>query len=277
METVNAAGCKDTAVFSIQFHDMPVAQFNYVGLCDGASVELQEQHGWNGNGGVTPGYAWSWNGGASAQANPSAHFGGPGTYGVTLVVTNPGTPCKDTLTKTVRVLPMAQPAFTYTAACLQEVFFKGTVNPDSAVTQVAWTFGDGETAAADSVSHTYKQDGGYTVSYTVTLADGCAYPVSQNITVALSKQSIPADLPNVFTPNNDPVNNHIDFDEILGECGEYEAKIYNRWGAPVFTQTKGTAPFAGKTPAGTDLSEGVYYYVLRYGGSQKGGSITLAR
>jgi len=272
----NAANCSDTVFFSIQLFENPVADFTFEDLCDSSSVDLNEQHTLGGNGNAT--FEWFWNGGSSTLPNPTNNFGQPGTYPVTLIVTNAGTPCKDTIEKNITILSIPILSFSSESKCLQEVIFTGTSLPvDSTLTNAQWSFGDGESGSGNSTTHTYLQPNTYTVTWSAENANACVFTVSQSVEVKLSKATIPNDLPNVFTPNGDVVNNTIDFDEILGECGEYEAVIYNRWGTPVFNQKNGTQPFIGKTPSGTSLSEGVYYYVLRYGESQKGGSITLAR
>jgi hypothetical protein len=272
----NASNCADTVFFSVQLNEKPVADFSFEDLCDSSSVELNEQHTLAGAGNAT--FEWFWNGGSSTLPNPTNNFGQPGNYPITLIVTNAGTPCKDTITKNITILTIPTLSFTSDSKCLQEVVFTGTSLPvDSTLTNQQWNFGDGENGSGNSTSHTYLQPNNYLVTWSVQNTNSCVFTVTQNVEVKLSKATIPDGLPNIFTPNGDLTNNAIDFDDILGECGEYEAVIYNRWGAPVFNQKNGTEPFVGKSPNGNALSEGVYYYVLKYGDSQKGGSITLAR
>jgi gliding motility-associated-like protein len=75
-------------------------------------------------------------------------------------------------------------------------------------------------------------------------------------------------VPNVFTPNNDGINDAFDID-ILGELF-YEIKIYNRWGNKVFegnADGKGNdgINWNGKTDNdGSPNSAGVYYYTFKY-------------
>ena len=265
--------CSNNVPFTVQLYEQPTAQFSFQDVCDGTSIQLQEQY----NGTGTPTFDWTWAGGSSASPNPTANFGAPGTYPITLIVTNGTTSCKDTLTQTVTILPQPVLSFTYQAECLQEVFFTGISSPDSTLVAWNWNFGDGENGSGHDTSHTYTNDGNYTVVWSVTTANGCTFNQTQPVEVKLSKATIPEDIPNVFTPNNDPINQAVNFDDILGDCGEYEVIFYNRWGYPVFSQKKGSAPFAGKSQSGTDLTNGVYFYVLRYGESEKGGHITLAR
>ena len=266
-------GCADSIAFTVQLIDKPVADFSFEDQCNGSAVAFTEEHGGTG----TPAYTWSFGGTGSTLANPGHVFGAPGTYPVTLTVSFTGTPCKDTMVKNIVILPVVQPKIGAETKCLQEMLFSGSAEPDTGLTKWEWSFGDGETASGHNAPHTYKNPGTYTVTWQVETANGCTFSQTQTVTVELSSESIPEKLPNVFTPNGDAANNEINFDDILGECGEYEAVFFNRWGAPVFTQKNGTAPFVGKTQQGTALSEGVYFYVLKYGDSQKGGHVTLSR
>jgi gliding motility-associated-like protein len=86
-------------------------------------------------------------------------------------------------------------------------------------------------------------------------------------------------IPNVFTPNNDGINDAFDI-EILGQT-YYEIKIYNRWGNKVFegnADGKGNdgINWNGKTDNdGNQNSEGVYFYVFKYKFNDKESEKTL--
>ena len=94
-------------------------------------------------------------------------------------------------------------------------------------------------------------------------------------------------IPNVFTPNNDGINDAFDI-EILGQTF-YEIKIYNRWGNKVFegnADGKGNdgINWNGKTDNdGNQNTDGVYFYLFKYKFNDKEsektvhGSITLIR
>ena len=94
-------------------------------------------------------------------------------------------------------------------------------------------------------------------------------------------------IPNVFTPNNDGINDAFDI-EILGHTF-YEIKIYNRWGNKVFEGNKDGKSNDGINWNGSTYNEGnlnpegVYYYIFKYKFNNKEaektahGSITLIR
>jgi len=87
----------------------------------------------------------------------------------------------------------------------------------------------------------------------------------------------PESIPNIITPDGNGMNDQIDFGDKQDDCVKYDVVIYNRWGAPVFSQKNGTAPFEGKNGAGAKLSAGVYFYVLKVGDTKMNGTITLVR
>lgn len=61
--------------------------------------------------------------------------------------------------------------FTYSSSELT-VTFKDTSTPSTAIKTWSWNFGDGKTGTEQNPSHTYAAEGIYTVSLTVTSADG---------------------------------------------------------------------------------------------------------
>jgi gliding motility-associated-like protein len=89
-------------------------------------------------------------------------------------------------------------------------------------------------------------------------------------------------IPNVFTPNGDNSN-----DEFFIKATNMESislTIIDRWGHLVYqvTSAKGNVLWDGKTAAGKDAAEGVYYYVLKAKGLdrtefEEKGTISLFR
>ena len=59
----------------------------------------------------------------------------------------------------------------------------GSVDPNGSIVTYAWDFGDGTTASGASQSHSYAQDGNYTVTLTVTDNDGLTDVVSTTATI----------------------------------------------------------------------------------------------
>lgn len=124
--------------------------------------------------------SWSWSfgdGGNSSSQNPSHTYTAAGTYSVSLTVTN--SDGSDTLTRTNYIVvdpdapepPVADFVGTPTSGTAPLVVSftdQSTNNP----TSWSWDFGDGGSSSAENPNHTYTSAGSYTVSLTVTNADG---------------------------------------------------------------------------------------------------------
>jgi gliding motility-associated-like protein len=91
------------------------------------------------------------------------------------------------------------------------------------------------------------------------------------------------DIPNIFTPNEDGINDAWRFE--IKNATDVKYSVYNRWGnlikdSSITSQT--VISWDGRTTAGEACSAGVYYYVLTYtdakGDAQKkNGYITLVK
>ncbi|MCY7293066.1 MAG: gliding motility-associated C-terminal domain-containing protein, partial [Ferruginibacter sp.] len=135
-------------------------------------------------------------------------------------------------------------------------------------------------------------------SYTmVQRMDNCAITWDTvNITVitdcSLLQPTIIKEIPNVFTPNGDGVNDTFMF-EVVGAT-DVGFTVYNRWGLDVVGSSTAlshqttnnkhqtTIQWNGRTTSGEQCSDGVYYYTLTYklpnGDTEsKKGFITLIR
>jgi gliding motility-associated-like protein len=79
--------------------------------------------------------------------------------------------------------------------------------------------------------------------------------------------------PNVFSPNNDQVNESLDVDNFFKTCDTYSLSFFNRWGNLVYKHGPGETPFSGIGTDGSELPDGIYFYKLEYssGGDQKDG------
>ncbi len=82
-------------------------------------------------------------------------------------------------------------------------------------------------------------------------------------------------IPNVFTPNNDGVNDFWSFNFI----NNFEIRILNRWGQIVFEQyiQDNVCQWDGETNNATPCEEGVYFYSITKNNLKKTGFIHLVR
>jgi len=131
--------------------------------------------------------AWTWkfgDGGTSTDQHPVHAYAAAGTYTVNLTVTNTGGSDSEVKTDyiTVTSAPVAPvAAFTATPNGLAVQFTDTSTGTEPLAH--AWTFGDGATSSDRSPTHTYDAAGSYTVTLTVTGANGATDTSSATIEV----------------------------------------------------------------------------------------------
>ena len=126
--------------------------------------------------GAISSYAWSFgNGATSTSPNPSAVYNTPGTYSVSLTVTdNDGASSVKSTTVTVSppnlppVPTISATPLSGSAPLLVNLNGAGSSDPDGSVVSYAWDFGNGQTATGALAQTTYATTGSYVIRLTVT-------------------------------------------------------------------------------------------------------------
>jgi PKD repeat protein len=137
-------------------------------------------------------FSWNFGDGTSASGrNPTHTFNNPGTFPVTLTITdNLGR--TNTVTHSVTVGQGALPTATFLTSPLspivdQTINFNAsgsTAEPGHTITDYAWNFGDGTLGSGALATHSYSQTGTYTVTLKVTDDAGRKSALtSQSVTV----------------------------------------------------------------------------------------------
>jgi large repetitive protein len=137
-------------------------------------------------------YAWSFgDGGTATTANPSRTYAAPGTYTISLTVTD----VWGRFTTVTHDVTMTEPAgnlgpnATFTATCTVLVCAMnstGTVDPEGhTIKSYSWNWGDGTALSTGaSPSHTYALPGTYTITLTVTDSwNRSGAPVTREVTM----------------------------------------------------------------------------------------------
>jgi PKD repeat protein len=125
--------------------------------------------------------SWSWNlgnGTTSTLQNPSTVYVNPGSYTVTLTVSNGTSSNTKTATNYITVLPSPFVNFVVsdsTTACAPETvqFTNLSVSGSTGAATYLWDLGDGTTSANTNPTHTYSDPGNYTVTLVATNSNGC--------------------------------------------------------------------------------------------------------
>ncbi|HLP11091.1 MAG TPA: gliding motility-associated C-terminal domain-containing protein [Flavobacteriales bacterium] len=78
----------------------------------------------------------------------------------------------------------------------------------------------------------------------------------------VSVEECSIELPNIFTPNNDGVNDVWVFNG-FDNASEFNCKVYDRWGSLMFESNDVRNSWTGKNNKDEMTSDGVYYYVIK--------------
>lgn len=175
--TVSNFGCiDDTVISNYVCVSPPVARFNLnpaAGCAIPHTVFFTDQS-------ILPD-TWLWDfgdGNTSTLQNPVHTYTSTGVFNVTLTVQDTVTGCTDQANATVTVsIPTADFSGTPLFGCgplTVDFTDLSTANPAAVpINQWAWDFGDGNTSNQQNPTHIYQTPGIYTVTLTVTDANGC--------------------------------------------------------------------------------------------------------
>jgi gliding motility-associated-like protein len=103
-----------------------------------------------------------------------------------------------------------------------------------------------------------------TTTYTLT-KQRCNITTTDTVRITVKDCSPISEIPNVFTPNGDSINDTFNF-SIVG-ASDVNFIIYNRWGNIIQNLTLATHTYIswdGRTTSGEACNEGVYFYTLQY-------------
>jgi|GEM_PF-1732354 len=245
--TSAAGNCTATATASVTVIDSLIPTIYPDTVCVGEMATVSAPPG------VT--YLWS-DGSTSPTIRPASD--NPSSY--TVVVS---TPQGCTGSATVYVVP--SPVAEFSA----DQWSVNIENPtiqffDHSVGAVSWdwNFGDhssvNNTSTEQNPSYSYSYGGTFSVTLTVTSANGCTHSVSYPVTVTGDEYYL--FIPSAFSPNVDGKN------EVFQPQGrgviEYEIHIYSRWGDLIYYSTDFTAYWDGKLSNGNKAPVGTYIYKI---------------
>ncbi|MCB0754336.1 MAG: gliding motility-associated C-terminal domain-containing protein, partial [Flavobacteriales bacterium] len=250
--TASIDGCEASACIEVEEAEIPdVYAGEDVNICVGESTMLTATGGSSGTV-----YTWYVDGEAVGTGATIVVSPGVGLTEYTVVAVNEN--CSIEASDLVKVWVYEHPLAGFERDPAGDVPFGGDVQfTDTTlgvVTDWFWDFGDGNTSMLQNPSHNYGSPGSYWVTL-IASNNGCEDTVTTGLEV-----KVIIDIPNVFTPNNDGVN-----DVIWLQGTDLELitmKVFNRWGHSVWASEGRQFSWSGKTSSGVDCEAGTYYYVI---------------
>jgi len=198
------------------------------------------------------------------------------TYNVQLIVANAsGTFATSKLVTTAKTALAAFNASLVSTGYPNEITL---TNYSSYCTKIYWLYSDiDKRDSTTSVTKPYYKAGSYTVSLVAIGSKGCSDTTDYTFHIS---DSSGISLPNVFTPNDDGVNDY--FKPMITGISSLTAYVYNRDGVLVANWDKVNGTWDGHTTSGMACSDGVYFVVVKAIGFDgtvynKKSSLTLIR
>ena len=263
-------GCVNADSVNITIFGVAANSGDYI-ICFGDSVQA------NALGGVTYSYSWSPMDGVSEPASSNPVLSPEITTNYTISVTSAfGCVAETEVNVEVLTLPIAGFAAEFQPSCdgIYADFQNNSQNAES----YFWAFGDGTTSSDMQPIHTYEVGPGNVITLVAYNNDSlCVDSLIMDYSdQSFTNDSIRVEYANIFTPNNDGINDCFkpEVECRFSEC--YEFKVYNRWGALLFEAVAGQNHcWDGRTKGGIVVPEGTYYYISVVRGMDHAGYVTV--
>jgi gliding motility-associated-like protein len=186
----NVDGCKDSITQNVTVNGLPIVDFTFNNICEGAITNLTNIT--NANGNTMSNWYWDFTTDGSVDntnMSPSLTYPTSGNFNVTLVgVTNLG--CSDSIQKVVHVYSNPISHFGFTRTCLGDYtnFWDNsyTVGNNGVINQWDWDLDGfiGSTEATGPNTNTiFSTMGNHAVGLTVTTSFGCKNTSTLNVYV----------------------------------------------------------------------------------------------
>lgn len=203
--------------------------------------------------------SYDWTGPNAGSITSATNIASPtvnsiGVY--TLMVTNLVTGCTETATVNVTTDNVTAD-FTADLMTGDAPLTVNFTDASIGATSYTWSFGNGGTSTNQNPSTVFNTAGTYSVIL-IASSTLCSDTTSKIIIV---EDGFTIEIPNVFTPNNDGINDafHI---KITG-VKSAEGLIYNRWGQLLHSWDALNVSWDGKASNGEICPDATYYYLIK--------------
>jgi gliding motility-associated-like protein len=272
----NNCQAQDTLLLQVQ--SIPTADFSYQTDCYSTLVSFINQSSINTSLNSQLAYQWWYNGNLiSTTGNSFTYdFLNAGNVNVSLVATSQLGQCTDSSSQLINVPTNPIIDFTFQQECDYIANFQGIIPANEQVVSNNWAyasdlFGQGNLTP----SYDFPNSGTFLIDFTFTNDYPCVYTVQKLITLIEEETLEQQVIPNVLTPNNDGINDYIDFSNEIDDCLEFKIIIVNRWGNLVYEATELGPVFNGTDQIGEALLEGTYFYKITSDSAVKHGFISI--
>jgi gliding motility-associated-like protein len=271
---VQEGKCSDMDSITIMVHPKPDADFYTSQLSGCAELEVSFLDN------TTDALSLIWDFGDGTvitnEANPSHIYSTPGTYVAQLTAVGVGGCRSVSDGKQIVVSDNSFAAFSSSPEATTPVSLPWARFQFEDLSQngISWTwdFGDGYTSGEQHPAHTYLEAGEYDVTLSVMNEDGCISTLAYGPYIVYAPV---LDIPNVFTPNGDGINDF--FNVIYNGKEDYSLKVFDRWGKTYFEAFSPEDQWSGFSSSESEAPEGVYFYTLQIGERSYTGNLTLMR
>lgn len=221
-------------------------------------------------------YNWSFSDttGTFDSFQSNRRFEEPGTYMVSLEVED-ANGCTSVSTEEISVFGNVIADFTSDPGFVENIFLPDAdinfTNTSQNALSYGWDFGNGIVSTETNPSISFSEPGTYTVGLLAVGENGC----NDRMEVSFTILSPDLFIPNVFSPNQDGINDSFKVQYQGGE--NFILEVFDRWGRKMFEDRNPDSGWDGTVPGGNPAGAGVYYYQLSIGTKNYTGSLTLVR
>ena len=245
--------CSSSASLTLVVNALPIITAGTdVLICNGASTTLTA------SGGIT--YVWSPSVGLNATTgNPVA--ANPTTQTTYTVTGTDANGCSNTDEVIIDINPQPEASFTgeYSVSC-KGILGKFTNTSINALNYI-WWLDDGLTSTDINTEHLYNF--GQAATITLIAINGiCSDTISVPNDV-LSLADYLKDIPNIFTPNGDGLNDCFALPKKFDFADCFTMSIYNRWGNKMFETSSTEKCWNGDNLQNAACPSGTYFYVIK--------------
>lgn len=217
----NGSSCQTSVTKTLQIGTGTKADFSYSTGCKGNVKFTNQSNG-------STGSIWIFGNNISYLNSPEFTFSSAGNYPVTLI-SSPGTPCADTITKYVSVSfsPIIANFFYKNEKPEYKAQFQ---NSSFNAISYFWDFGDGGNSTLFEPNHEYNQPGKYFVCLVAANTNGCKDTLCKTVEIDPDWTFY---IPNSFTPNSDNFNDN--FYAYATNIYDFKIIVFDHWGEEIFS------------------------------------------